>query len=138
MWLLSRVHGDTIVLSGIENIAYEARRLIAQNEKRAIGIAAAKIIANNASLFINIGTTIEEVARARRTRDLLVIANDLNVAMPLYRHPWIEVIVAGAPHASIGRRGDRLSGRRFRHTVQGRFRDHRCVGHRRGRIAAGL
>jgi DeoR family glycerol-3-phosphate regulon repressor len=96
MRLLSRVHGDTIVLSGIENI-YEARRLIAQNEKRAIGIAAAKIIANNASLFINIGTTIEEVARARRTRDLLVIANDLNVAMPLYRHPWIEVIVAGHP-----------------------------------------
>ena len=33
MRLLSRVHGGAIVLSGVENIAYEARRFIAQNEK---------------------------------------------------------------------------------------------------------
>ncbi len=98
MRLLSRVHGGAIVLSGIENIAYEARRLIAQNEKRAIGTAAADIIPNNASLFINIGTTTEEVARALTGHeDLLVITNNLNVAMLLYRQPRIEVVVAGGP-----------------------------------------
>jgi DeoR family glycerol-3-phosphate regulon repressor len=98
MRLLSRVHGGAVVLSGVENIAYEARRFIAQNEKRAIGGAAAEIIPNNASLFINIGTTTEEVARALAGHeDLLVITNNLNVATLLYRHPRIEVIMAGGP-----------------------------------------
>ena len=47
-------------------------------------------------MFINIGTTTEEVASALTSHeDLLVITNNLNVAMLLYRHPRIEVIVAG-------------------------------------------
>ena len=60
--LLSRVHGGAIIASGVENIAYEARRFVAAAEKRAIGVAAAGLIPNNSSLFINIGTTTEEVA----------------------------------------------------------------------------
>jgi DeoR family glycerol-3-phosphate regulon repressor len=96
--LVSRVHGGAIIASGVENIAYEARRFIAQSEKRAIGAAAAQIIPNNASLFINIGTTTEEVARALTGHeDLLVITNNLNVATLLYRQPRIEVIMAGGP-----------------------------------------
>ncbi|ACL58636.1 DeoR/GlpR family DNA-binding transcription regulator [Methylobacterium nodulans] len=96
--LLSRVHGGAVVASGVENLAYEARRLVAHAEKRAIGLAAAKLIPNNASLFINIGTTTEEVARALvEHEDLLVITNNLNVATLLYRHPKISLIVAGGP-----------------------------------------
>lgn len=101
--LLSRVHGGAIVASGVENVGYEARRFIAQEEKRAIGIAAAAAIPDNSSLFINIGTTTEEVARALVDhKGLLVITNNLNVATLLYRHPHIEVIVTGGPV----RRGD--------------------------------
>ena len=55
--LLNRVHGGAAVASGIENLAYEARRFIAAEEKRAIGKAAAALIPNQSSLFINIGTT---------------------------------------------------------------------------------
>ena len=96
--LVSRVDCWAIIASGVENIAYEARRFIAQTEKRAIGAAAARIIPNNASLFINIGTTTEEVARALAGHeDLLVITNNLNVATLLYRHPRIDVIMAGGP-----------------------------------------
>jgi DeoR family glycerol-3-phosphate regulon repressor len=84
---LTRIHGGAIIASGVENLAYEARRFVAAEEKRAIGIAAAAEIPNGSSLFINIGTTTEEVARA--------LTNNLNVAMMLYRHPRIEVIVAG-------------------------------------------
>jgi DeoR family glycerol-3-phosphate regulon repressor len=93
---LTRIHGGAIVASGVENLAYEARRFVAAEEKRAIGIAAAAQIPNGSSLFINIGTTTEEVASALTAHeDLLVITNNLNVAMMLYRHPRIEVIVAG-------------------------------------------
>ena len=97
--LLSRVHGGAVLASGVENVAYEARRFIAQSEKRAIGAAAAGLIPDNASLFINVGTTTEEVARALtdRHQGLLVITNNLNVANALYRHDRIDVIVAGGP-----------------------------------------
>jgi DeoR family glycerol-3-phosphate regulon repressor len=93
---LTRIHGGAIIASGVENLAYEARRFVAADEKKAIGAAAAAQIPNGCSLFINIGTTTEEVAGALTSHeDLLVITNNLNVAMQLYRHPRIEVIVAG-------------------------------------------
>src|SRR5437899_1390289 len=94
--VLTRTHGGALISSSVENLSYEARRFIAAAEKRAIGIAAASLIPNKSSLFINIGTTTEEVASALMNHeDLLVITNNLNVAMTLYRHPAIEVIVAG-------------------------------------------
>ncbi len=96
--VLSRVHGGAIVASGVENVGYEARRFIAQDEKRAIGAAAAAIVPHGSSLFVNIGTTTEEVARALLDhQDLLVITNNINVATLLYRHPRIDVIIAGGP-----------------------------------------
>ncbi len=96
--IMSRVHGGAVVASSVENLAYEARRFIAHDEKVAIGRAAAALIPNDASLFINIGTTTEEVARALADhRGLLVITNNLHVATLLYPHPRIEVIVAGGP-----------------------------------------
>jgi DeoR family glycerol-3-phosphate regulon repressor len=96
--VLSRTHGGAVISSSVENLAYEARRFIAADAKRAIGAAAAALIPNKSSLFINIGTTTEEVAAALADHEnLLVITNNLNVAMTLYRRPTIEVIVAGGP-----------------------------------------
>ncbi len=111
---LSRVHGGAIVASGVENLTYTARRFVAAAEKRAIGAAAAALIPNGCSLFINIGTTTEEVARALVSHEgLLVITNNLNVAMQLYPHPRIEVIVAGgsvrrADGAVVGEASNKL------------------------------
>ena len=62
--ILMRTHGGAVVSSSVENLSYEARRFIAATSKRAIGVAAAALIPNNSSLFINIGTTTEEVAVA--------------------------------------------------------------------------
>jgi len=94
--LITRVHGGAIVASSVENLAYEARKLVAQSCKRLIGEAAAALIGDHSSLFINIGTTTEEVARALSGRiGLRVITNNLNVAIELYRNRAIEVIVAG-------------------------------------------
>jgi DeoR family glycerol-3-phosphate regulon repressor len=96
--LLNRIHGGAVISSGVENTAYEARRLIAAEEKRAIGARAAALIPNQSSLFINIGTTTEEVSRALANHeDLLVITNNLNVARTLYPFPSFDVIVAGGP-----------------------------------------
>lgn len=94
--LLSRTHGGAMLTSGVENLAYEARRLMAATEKVVIGRHAARLIPNNCSLFINIGTTTEEVARALIHHEgLLVITNNIHVATILMSRPKIEVIVAG-------------------------------------------
>lgn len=94
--LLSRIHGGAVLPSGIENMEYEARRKIAADEKEAIGKAAADLIPDNASLFINIGTTTEAVSKALLGHSgLMVITNNINVANRMRVYPSIEVVIAG-------------------------------------------
>ncbi len=94
--LLARTHGGAMLSSGVENVAYEARRQLAASEKVVIGKLAAELIPNNCSLFINIGTTTEEVARALIHHEgLLVITNNIHVAAILMPWPKIDVILAG-------------------------------------------
>ncbi len=93
---LTRVHGGAVLQSGVANTAYEARKNIARAAKQAIGRACAGQIPDGASLFINIGTTTEEVARAlARRRDILVITNNLNVANIMAANPDCGVMVTG-------------------------------------------
>jgi DeoR family glycerol-3-phosphate regulon repressor len=93
---LTRIHGGALFPSGIQNLEYEARRKIAADEKEAIGRAAARIIPDNASLFINIGTTTEAVGDALLDHSgLMVITNNINVANRLRIYPSIEVVIAG-------------------------------------------
>ena len=94
--LLTRIHGGALFPSGIENMEYEARRKIAADEKEAIGRAAARLIPDNASLFINIGTTTEAVSKALLDHNgLMVITNNINVANRMRVYPSIEVVIAG-------------------------------------------
>ncbi len=94
--LLTRIHGGALFPSGIENLEYEARRQIASEEKEAIGAAAAKMIPDSASLFINIGTTTEAVSKALLDhKGLMVITNNINVANRMRVYPSIEVVIAG-------------------------------------------
>ena len=94
--MVVRVHGGAMVASGVVNLAYEARKLIAGPHKRLIGEAAARLVPDHSSVFVTIGTTTEEVARALSGHTgLLVITNSLQVAAELYRHTGIEVVVTG-------------------------------------------
>lgn len=94
--VLTRTHGGAILASGVENVAYDARRVLAQVEKAGIGQHAAGLIPNNSSLFVNIGTTTEEVARHLVDHEgLLVITNDIHVAHILTPSPRIDVIITG-------------------------------------------
>jgi DeoR family glycerol-3-phosphate regulon repressor len=94
--VLTRIHGGATFPSGTENMKYEARRQIAAQEKQAIGIAAAELIPNNTSLFINIGTTTEAVGEALLDHhELMVITNNINVANRLRLLPAIEVVISG-------------------------------------------
>ncbi|XHC52613.1 DeoR/GlpR family DNA-binding transcription regulator [Algihabitans albus] len=107
--LLDRVHGGAIIGSTVENVGYDARRLIAQDAKQAIGQAAARLIPDESSILINIGTTTEEVAKALRSHvGILAITNNINVANILRSHPKHQVIIASGVvrHSDGGIVGD--------------------------------
>ena len=94
--LLQRVHGGAIVGSSIENLDYEARKLLAPEGKIAIGKRAAELIPDNCSLFINIGTTTEQVARELANhRGIMVITNNIKTIEILRSSPGIELLIAG-------------------------------------------
>ena len=94
--VLQRYHGGAMLPSSVTNLAYEARRQLATDAKRRIGLKAAELIPHDCSLLINIGTTTEQVATALRGhRGLMVITNNLNVVNILQGYQDIEVIVAG-------------------------------------------
>lgn len=101
--LLQRVHGGAVLSSGVANFGYEARRELAAEEKRKIGVKAATLIPDNCSLLINIGTTTEQVAAALHGKhNVLAITNNINVVNILHGNAEIDVIVAGG----IVRRAD--------------------------------
>jgi DeoR family glycerol-3-phosphate regulon repressor len=95
--LVTRFHGGARVpASTTENIAYRQRQMLNAEEKARIARAVARVVPEGSSLFVNIGTTTEAVARElARHRGLRVITNNLNVAATLSDNPECEVIVAG-------------------------------------------
>ncbi len=94
--LMRRYHGGAGLPSSVENLAYQTRQVLNREAKSRIAAIVAREVPDNASLFINIGTTTEEVAKALvDRRGLRVITNNLNVASILSENRDFEVIVAG-------------------------------------------
>ncbi|KAF1054432.1 MAG: Glycerol-3-phosphate regulon repressor [Stenotrophomonas maltophilia] len=94
--LLRRYHGGAAWDSSIQNTAYNTRADQMREEKQRIAEAVAARIPDDASLFINIGTTTEAIARALLShRNLKVITNNLHVAAILAGKADFEVLVAG-------------------------------------------
>lgn len=93
---LERVHGGAVLSSGTTNIGYEERRSLNPETKAAIAQSCAARIPNGISLFLNIGTSTEAVARELLHHEgLLVVTNNMNVANILVANPDCEIIVTG-------------------------------------------
>ena len=94
--LLQRHHGGASRATSVQNIDYSTRKNIMGEEKIRIAEMVAQKIPDHASLFINLGTTTEEVARALAGhKNLRVITNNLNVAVNMSDNKDCQVIVAG-------------------------------------------
>lgn len=94
--LVTRFHGGAGLPSSISNIDYSARKILNIKEKQKIAQLVARHIPPNSSLFINIGTTTEAVARALLDHTgLRFITNNLNVAALVEGKPDLQVIVTG-------------------------------------------
>ena len=96
MGKLDRVHGGAVLRSGVSNIGYEDRRSLNDDAKTRIAQACAKDIPDGASIFMNIGTSTEAVARQMLShRNLMVVTNNMNVANILIENPECEIVMAG-------------------------------------------
>jgi DeoR family glycerol-3-phosphate regulon repressor len=93
---IHRYHGGAGIGSSTENVAYNQRKVLCFKEKQRIARMVATQIPDQASLFINIGTTTEAIAQALCDhKRLRIITNNLNVASILSANANFEVIVAG-------------------------------------------
>lgn len=93
---LRRYHGGAGPDTSVQNFTYSVRRSLCSEEKTRVARLVAHHIPNHASLFIDIGTSSEEVARALLGKSgLRIITNNLNVASILSRNKDFEILVAG-------------------------------------------
>ncbi|WP_029009927.1 DeoR family transcriptional regulator [Azospirillum halopraeferens] len=94
--LVRRFRGGVTLPSSVENVAYTTRQMLMADEKRRIARLAAEHVPDDASLFVNIGTTTEAVAHALLSHQgLRVITNNLNVANILHTNTAFSVSIAG-------------------------------------------
>lgn len=94
--LLRRHHGGAGVDSSTVNTAYQARMIMALDAKEKIARELVKMIPEGASLFINIGTTTETIAKALLNhKNLRIVTNNLHVASILSAKEDFNVIIAG-------------------------------------------
>ncbi len=94
--VVTRHHGGACLSSSTKNIEYLDRKESNQQAKSNIAKSLAALIPNDSSLFINIGTTTEAVARALvHHKNLRVVTNNIHVASILSENKSCSIIVAG-------------------------------------------
>jgi len=94
--LVQRHHGGAGLPPGIDRLSYPNRKARNAREKSLIGRAIAAKIPNGASLFIDIGTTMEAVAAALwGHQGLRIITNHVGVVSILCENTDFEIILTG-------------------------------------------
>lgn len=103
---LERFHGGVrAVDSSTRNTTYTERQRTQAQAKQDIARQVAAAIPDGASLFMNIGTTVEAVAsELLHHSGLRVVTNNLHVARILAANPHCEVVVTGGTvrHEDLG------------------------------------
>lgn len=93
---IRRHHGGAGIESSTVNTAYQARKIMNLEAKEKIATELVQMIPDGASLFINIGTTAETIARALLNhKGLQVVTNNLHVAAILGGKEDFSVLIAG-------------------------------------------
>ena len=93
---LTRHHGGAGIGSSTVNTNYSTRVNHGHTDKETIAQLLANDIPDGSSLFVNIGTSTEAVARAlSKKRDLRVLTNNLHVASIFSENKNSTIIIAG-------------------------------------------
>jgi len=94
--VITRHHGGACLESSTKNTGYLERKETNFEAKNKIAEKLVQLIPDNSSLFINIGTTTEAVAKALiNHQNLKVVTNNIHVASILSENESCSIIVAG-------------------------------------------
>lgn len=93
---LVRVYGGAVLPSGTRNIRRDDRKVLRSDGKERMAAAMARRIPDGASVFLDIGTTLEAVARRlTEHRNLMVVTNNLHAGNALADAPGVDLILTG-------------------------------------------
>ncbi|WP_332686567.1 DeoR/GlpR family DNA-binding transcription regulator [Bosea sp. (in: a-proteobacteria)] len=93
---LQRFHGGAGLASGGIRSAYAQKLTISPEGKQRIGAAVAQIVPAGASIFLDVGTTVEAAARALLHKPgLRVVTASVSVAQIFCHHGIFDVVVTG-------------------------------------------
>lgn len=93
---LVRVYGGAVLPSGTRSIRHDDRKALQSEGKECMAQAVAARIPDGASVFLDIGTTLEAVARRlTEHRNLMVITNNLHAGNALSGAPGVDLILTG-------------------------------------------
>ena len=91
-----RVHGGISLPADNHNIPLSHRTVMNLAAKQNIARKVASLLPKNSSVFLGIGTTLQQVALALKEHPgLTVVTNSINVALTLSNSPNIQVYLAG-------------------------------------------
>jgi DeoR family transcriptional regulator of aga operon len=94
--LVSRVHGGAVARGVLYELPLRYKAARRQEEKRRIAQAAARLVADGATVGLTGGTTTTEVARVLADRaSLTVVTNALNIASELAVRSNLKLLVPG-------------------------------------------
>jgi DeoR family transcriptional regulator, aga operon transcriptional repressor len=94
--LVSRVHGGAVARGVLYELPLRYKAARRQEEKRRIAQAAARLVADGATVGLTGGTTTTEVARMLADRaSLTVVTNALNIASELAVRANLKLLVLG-------------------------------------------
>jgi len=93
--ILKRTHGGARAVDSEEELPFQSKEAAYMREKRAIGLAAAAAIPDDAVIGCTGGTTVMAAIRALKGRPITVVTNAINVAMELAPSERAQVIVTG-------------------------------------------
>jgi DeoR family glycerol-3-phosphate regulon repressor len=93
--IIIRHHGGAECTSSTENSSYQSRKILNLDAKERIAKELVKMIPNGSSIFINIGTSTETIAKALLNHsDLNIVTNNIHVATILSKKADFTVIIA--------------------------------------------
>lgn len=93
---LQRFHGGAGLATGGYRSAYAQKLMVAPQGKQRIGAAVAEIVPAGASVFLDVGTTVEAAARALLEKPgLRVVTASVSVAQIFCNHGIFDVVVTG-------------------------------------------
>lgn len=93
--VIQRTHGGAISVQSSFELSYQEKEVRNFEEKQKIARAAAELVKDGESVFLDSGTTTLQIALALRGKSITVATNSMDVAQVFSDDSSVEVIVLG-------------------------------------------